>query len=301
MAIEGLATWPIWWPMAMVAHAAISAAYMAVGGVLFTVRSGQWRPSKLAMVMGAFSGSIGHGLQALQPLRHSQQRAPDKLVHPDGNWLGAWLFLEAIVSLYYLTLLKSHGPLLTSPSLFVRLCKHGRLADPEEVNALDAARKEAVAEISNASMMRGIFESSQSLVYVKDLHGRYLLTTLLFNSHFGLVHGKIIGQTDGSSGEKTGPPWISEDLEARTGQQEVEHWFDGPTGRRCFHSVKFPLHGGEGALHATCSITVDVTEKREAAAQTVEREAALAAAETKSPCFAMMSHEMRTPCTQSSA
>jgi PAS domain S-box-containing protein len=161
--------------------------------------------------------------------------------------------------------------------------------------ALEVSRNEIAR---SESMLRAILANSQSLIYVKDLHGRYLMANDVFLRTRSVTAADLIGRDDTSIDPRMAPIWQANDQRAQEGRYSVEEWYDGPDGRVWYDSVKFPLHDAEGRLYATCGISLDVTAQRRAAVAMEEaRDAALAATEAKSSFLATMSHEIRTPMT----
>ncbi len=157
-------------------------------------------------------------------------------------------------------------------------------------------RRAAAEQEANAAMMRGIIENSQSLIYVKDLDGRYLLANEPFLRAFGVTEADLLGQDDVWLDAELQPVWRVNDLRARDGAYRVEEWSEGPAGRQWYESVKFPLHDAAGQLHATCGVSLDVTRIKQAAlAMESARDAAVEASLQKSSFLANMSHELRTP------
>ncbi len=145
-------------------------------------------------------------------------------------------------------------------------------------------------------MLRGVIANSQSLVYVKDLDGRYLLANEPFQRAFGVTEADLLGRDDTHLDPELAPVWRVNDLRAQHAEHRVEEWSDGPDGRRFYDSVKFPLRDPDGAVYATCGISLDVTQTRLAAAEMIRaRDAALEATQAKSSFLATMSHEIRTP------
>ncbi len=145
-------------------------------------------------------------------------------------------------------------------------------------------------------MLRGVIANSQSLVYVKDLDGRYLLANEPFEKAFGVSEADLLGKDDTYLDPELAPVWRVNDLRAQEGEHHVQKWSDGPDGRCYFESVKFPLRDPDGIVYATCGISLDVTESRQAAqAMALARDAALTSTHAKSAFLATMSHEIRTP------
>ncbi len=143
---------------------------------------------------------------------------------------------------------------------------------------------------------RQIIANSQSLIYVKDLDGRYLLANGAFEEAFGVAEDDLIGQTDAFLDPVLAPVWRENDLRAQLGAYRLAEWCDAPDGRRHYESVKFPLHDADGLLYGTCGVSLDVTQRQRAADEVGRaRDVALQATAAKSAFLATMSHEIRTP------
>ncbi|HYP44051.1 MAG TPA: response regulator [Propionibacteriaceae bacterium] len=289
-----------WWQLALVANTVISVAYVCISLLIVipTARAKQLWTNKLALATSLifFSCSVGHGIHAAQPIAAVANGDTAALKHMNTWWLATWDTFTAIIAVYYLTLRRLYGRLLTSAPLFHDLEEQQRLADLEDLAALSAARREAESQRdAHASMLQAVIQNSQSMIYVKDLEGRYLLTNGLLERHFGLEEGSLVGKTDEAIDPETAPVWRANDQRALDGLYELEEWNDGPDGRHYYETAKFPLRDADGVVYATCGISLDVTERRRAAAQMIERDAALAATAAKSAFLATMSHEIRTP------
>ncbi|MDQ3751316.1 MAG: PAS domain S-box protein [Actinomycetota bacterium] len=145
-------------------------------------------------------------------------------------------------------------------------------------------------------MLQAVIANSQSAISVKDLEGRYMLANPSFERAFAVRQEDLLSKTDDVLDPGLAPVWRANDLRAQQGAYHLDEWSDGKDGRQYYESVKFPLHDARGVLYATCGISLDVTERRRAAAAMTEaRDAALAATAAKSSFLATMSHEIRTP------
>ena len=92
-----------------------------------------------------------------------------------------------------------------------------------------------------ATSLRSVIEKSQSLIYVKDLDGRYLMANEPFERAFSVTEEELLGKSDTYLGPKLAPVWTVNDLHAQQGECRVEEWSDGEHGRRYYESVKLPL------------------------------------------------------------
>ena len=167
------------------------------------------------------------------------------------------------------------------------------------------AREQAQAERdSQQQMLQAVIANSPSVIYVKDLDGRYLLANSRLQSALARTEDQIIGCTDEEMHEVVNPAWRVNDLRAREGEVRCDDVVTRPDGQVItYESVRLPLRDQAGRVYATCGISVDVTARRqttadrEAAADAVARAArdALGAAAAKAAFLATMSHEIRAP------
>lgn len=168
----------------------------------------------------------------------------------------------------------------------------GSLIARDETRRKDAERERS----AHNAMLQAVIANSQSLIYVKDLDGRYLLANEPFERAFDIRAEDLLGKTDEHLDPALAPVWRVNDLRAQHEAFHLDEWSDAADGRHHYESVKFPLHDAQGRVYATCGVSLDVTERRRAALALVEaRDAAMAATAAKSSFLATMSHEIRTP------
>ena len=154
----------------------------------------------------------------------------------------------------------------------------------------------------HAMMLRAVIENNQSLIYVKDLLGRYLMVNRAFEEAFDVREADLLG-TDPFSQWPGAEQWHANNMRALEGLYRVEESAERADGMHWYDAVKVPLYDSQGKVYAVCGLSLDVTEQRraeeEVAAAVVAmadaRDTAIAATAAKSAFLATMSHEIRTP------
>lgn len=127
---------------------------------------------------------------------------------------------------------------------------------------LDVTQDRAAAATSaaTATMLDGIVQNSQSLVYVKDLDGKYLLANKPFLEAFNVSEQDLLGRDDTWLDPTLEPVWRVNDRRARDGAYRLQEWSGHGEDKHWYESVKFPLYDGSGELYATCGVSLDVSE-----------------------------------------
>ncbi len=226
-------------------------------------------------------------------------------------WTASIHTVTACVAIYYLSLRRYYGRLLGTAPLFQDWVEEQRLSELEKYRAESLARIEAEGDRDLAvSLMSSINEHSPSLVYVKDLEGRYLMVNRAYEQALGVSAEDLLGHTVAALDPALEDYAAELDRAAHAGpvRQDTSAEIGGVT--RYFETTGFPVFDGKGNLYATCGVAADVTEhqriqKELAAARDealranqaliVARDEAVAATAAKSTFLATMSHEIRTP------
>lgn len=139
-------------------------------------------------------------------------------------------------------------------------------------NQLEQKVKERTAEVlkakadlyTNQMLLKSIIDSSNAVIYVKDLEGYYLLVNNRFQDLFGGPSADFRGLTDRDIFTQK----IADALR-ETDQQiidsgspmEVEEVLFHDTEHRAYISVKSPLRDLNGNISAVCCIATDITER----------------------------------------
>lgn len=130
-------------------------------------------------------------------------------------------------------------------------------------------RKAKDALIENQLLLQAIIDTSQTLIYVKDLDGRYMMINERFRELFS--HS---GAPEGQSAHEVFPPEVADrirELDRRVieGGKAIEGEMPLPhaDGMHTYIAMKSPLRDLEGNIYAVCNIATDITERvREEAA-----------------------------------
>lgn len=122
--------------------------------------------------------------------------------------------------------------------------------------------------------MRAIIDNTPSMISVKDLSGRYMMSNDESGRVLGLSADELVGRRCGD----VFPPEVAEvqrendQRAAATGQPVFDEAVLHLNGeRRSFTSVTFPLQDDQGRPAEICTIVTDVTERKERESERRER------------------------------
>lgn len=152
--------------------------------------------------------------------------------------------------------------------------------------------------INNKRLIDDVLDYSISVIFIKDLDGKYLHVNKAFADERGMDAGDIAGlsdydlhamevaetlrENDRKAIQANGPVILEESL-----------LIEGKS--HFFLTTKFPLMDHNNKIYATCGMATDITDIKRSEELKLALESAEAANQAKSVFLANMSHELRTP------
>ena len=153
--------------------------------------------------------------------------------------------------------------------------------------------------VQNQERLQSILDNATSMIYIKDLTGRYLLINKRFKEVFKLSDDEIIGKTDYEFARPEQAKRFSETDEKvkQTGMaSELEEVIEIEGKKHTILITKFPLLDAQNKIYGVSGIATDITERVIYQQQLIEAKKTAEAAKIMQEQFlANMSHEIRTP------
>jgi PAS domain S-box-containing protein len=163
----------------------------------------------------------------------------------------------------------------------------------------EVVRKYEVALVQNQERLQSILDNATSLIYIKDLEGRYLLINKQFKEILKVTESAVIGKTDFNfTNEEQAQRFKETDEKViKTCKPvEVEEIIEMADGKHTMLIIKFPLINAQNKLYGISGIATDISERvlqREELIQA--KKVAEDAKRLQEQFLANMSHEIRTP------
>jgi two-component system cell cycle sensor histidine kinase/response regulator CckA len=129
-------------------------------------------------------------------------------------------------------------------------------------------RKLAAEELRESEgRLQSILDNSSTVVFLKDLEGRYITVNRRYEELFHVTRQDVVGKSDHDIFPREhADRFRQHDLLAleKGGPFEVEEFVPHDDGLHVYISVKFPLFTAEEKPYAVCGIATDITERKRA-------------------------------------
>jgi len=113
--------------------------------------------------------------------------------------------------------------------------------------------------------LQSILDNSSTVVFLKDLEGRYITVNRRYEELFHVTRETVVGKSDHDIFPKEhADRFRQHDLLAleKGGPFEIEEFVPHDDGLHVYISVKFPLFNAEKKPYAVCGIATDITERK---------------------------------------
>jgi PAS domain S-box-containing protein len=132
--------------------------------------------------------------------------------------------------------------------------------------ALATQNKRAeLARAHSEQRLQAILDNSATVIFLKDLAGRYLLVNRRYEEVFRIAQTDVLGRTD----YDLFPAEVADQFQANDRAAlaaglpiTFEESAQQDDGIHSYISIKFPLHGPDGAVTGVCGIASDITERK---------------------------------------
>jgi len=119
----------------------------------------------------------------------------------------------------------------------------------------------------NENQLNIIANNTTSVIYMKDLEGRYLLINKRYEDLFNIKNQEVQGKTDLDLFPKEiadnfikNDKYVMDSGISFEGEENAPH----KDGLHTYLSIKVPLFNSEGAVYGICGISTDITERKKA-------------------------------------
>ena len=133
--------------------------------------------------------------------------------------------------------------------------------------ALAIERKRAEMERARSDqILQAIVDNSAAVIFLKDLHGRYMLVNRCYEELFHVTKANMLGRTD----HDIFPSEIADRFQendravlAAGRPLTIEEYVPHDDGMHSYISIKFPLEGPDGSITGICGVATDITERKQ--------------------------------------
>jgi two-component system NarL family sensor kinase len=139
----------------------------------------------------------------------------------------------------------------------------------------------------NKELLETVIDNTSSVVFIKDISGRYMMINKQYEKLFHFGKSEIKGKTDHDIFPKEIADSVRHaDLEVIKTKKLIEFEEDVPSNGETRHyvSVKFPLMDQDNVVYAVCGIATDITDRKKSIEELKQRSDAIMDLFNNAPC-----------------
>lgn len=148
----------------------------------------------------------------------------------------------------------------------IRLGNNGTITNCMVIASNISVQKGLESELRDINgQLQAIMDNSTSIIFMKDITGKYLMANKQYLNTFNKKEYEVIGKTDSEihNIENSNEFMINDRKIIETNRAETfEETVIMPEGEHTYLSVKFPLRNKDNEVYAICGIATDITDRQ---------------------------------------
>ena len=198
---------------------------------------------------------------------------------------------QRIISYRISPLLDAMGRIAEWQSVGIDVTKERQME--QELERVDKMRE------NQQLLMQEIIDNIPSIVYIKDLEGRYIVVNKKLREILDKPASEIVGKRDAelyANQKQMGYKYADEQVIESRSMVKMEDTLVRNGRKEYYWVIKFPLLDKDGNVQNICGLATDITERKENELKLMQATRTAERARSAQEIFlANMSHEIRTP------